>query len=200
MATRYYVCIVSGTGTFTDSFRPRLADLIPGTAWAAADGRADPTGAAQYLLAWADVTPAQHAILIADAGITYIPFEDGSGNVLGLVNTVGDLAAANRTAINTALENRNIPTDDFTLATTLQAVLARVLKRFNLRALLAANDYTTGLDTTISSLSPAQRQAINNRLTGLGFDTSVIKNSDTIRAALKKLFVQAVPYMLTHLG
>ena len=199
MATRYYLCTVSGIGTINDPFRPRLADLLAGGNWSGIDGRADSTVAAGRMLAWADVDDATHATVNADPGITYCPFEDAAGNVLGLDDTLAQITAAKRTQIANFLEAQHIPTDDLTGTDTIRTLLKRVVKRWvGLRQLFGADDWTEGLDTLVSAVPAAKRNRINNRLTALGFDTSVIQGTDTIRQALKKLMAQAVRYLQTN--
>lgn len=198
MAVRYYICTTSGTGTLADPFRPRLRDLFAGK-FAAVDARPNPAAATGKMLAWADVTPAQHATIAADPGVTYCPFEDGAGNVLGLDNTLAQIDATKRNQIAAFLESNHVPTDDLVGSDTIGALMRRAVRRFaGLRQLLNADDWTEGLDTLVSAMNAAKRTRIANRLTALGFDTSVISGTDTIRGAMKKLMAQAVKYTRTH--
>lgn len=191
MATRFYICDVDGTGAFATPFKPRLASLISGN-WAAFDARPDAAAAAGKILAYADVTPAQHTTIVADAGVTYVPFEDAGGNPKTLKDYVGDVSAANRTLISNRLEAQGVPTDDFSLANTIGAVVRRAIKRFALRQLLKSDDWTESLDSLVSAMDPQKRTRIANTLTAKGFDTSVIQGADTIRAAIRKIVGQNV--------
>lgn len=199
MAIRYYISDVVGAGTLLNPFRSRVAQLLPGVEVSAVDGRADPTVTTGKMFVWSDVTVPEHAVLVADPGVTYLPLESGSGQVLDLANTVSEVSAANRNTVNTILEGLHIPTDDFVGDDLLRKVVRRVALRFLARQLLAALDFTEGLNTLVSDIPGARRSAINTRLTEVGFDTSLIFGTDTIRQALRKLFIQANKFLRTLL-
>lgn len=191
MTIRYYISGFVGNGTILNPYRPRMRQLLPGVEVSIVDGRINPNSATGRCLAWADVTVPQHATLIADSAITYIPLEDADGNVLTLEDTVSEISAANRTTIETGLEALHIPTDDFVGDDLCRKVVRRIALRFQARLLLAALDFDEGLDTTVASIPAGRRSNINTRLTEVGFDTSLIFGTDTIREALRKLFIQA---------
>lgn len=185
-----YVSTLSGdSASPVTAHRPALTGITPGVAWGGCDGRAGT--ASGRMLVIADVTTAQHALLLADIRITYLPFA-GVGDVpleLGTA-TLGDMSAANRTLLRSRLAAWHVSTDELTLATPIREVLRRIRRRLLLRQVLGPDDYTEGLDTLVSALSPARRQAIRTRLDARGLDVSGVLGTDTIREALRKLAVQ----------
>jgi hypothetical protein len=194
MSVRYYLSAVIGDGLSpATAFRPALTDSAPGVSWGVTDGRADAaTTAPGVMLVIADVSAAQHTALVADARITYLPFEDALGNLLTLADAIGSVSAANRTLCQNALEAQNVPMQGLTLSNTLADLVRRCVRRFLLRQLLTSDDFTQGLDTLVSAMPATQRQHIAAKLQAYGFDTSVIAGTDTIREALRKLAAQGV--------
>jgi hypothetical protein len=195
MATRFYICDTIGTGTDEDSYRPAFADTIS-VPWAADDLRDDSTTSGK-LIVWADVTDEQHTIINAVPGVTYLPLES-NGVPLDLNSPISQLS--NLSQLRTALENRHIPTSDLTLEDPIKKVIARIIRRIRVKRALQRRvnnvldnaDFAEGLDTTISQVPAQRRQKINTWLQEKGFDTSVLKASDTIREALQKLAVQDI--------
>jgi hypothetical protein len=191
----YFADIIGSGASPADGYRPVIADIV--SVWRGVDARQTSTGSGR-MLAVADVTPAEHTTLIGTAGVTYIPFEDASTAPVDLVTgTVGDVSAANRTLISSRLEAQHIPTQDFTLATPLRIVLARIKRRFVLRQILGTDDWTEGLDTLVSAIAAPRRNAIANRLAARGIDTSAIQGADTIREAIRKVAQQDVAVLRT---
>ncbi len=192
MAERFYLADVVGSGTLADPWRPAVADIVGSVVWRTLAELRAVDGPGGRIAVWCpDVSDADHATLAADGRITYVPFEDANGAVLNvLAATIGDVSAANRTAIGTRLDAAGIPTADFTLADLLRKVLARVVRRSRVRRILGVNDFTEGLDTLVSAMTALRRNTIAAILDAIGFDTSVIHPTDTIRQALQKLLVQ----------
>jgi hypothetical protein len=180
MARRAYFTTVA-----TGPRRPtRIGDLAL-TAWSAADG-----GAVMFVIA--DVTLAQHTTLLADAAVTYLPFEDAVGALVGFGGTLAEVSAANRTLIQTELEARHIPLDGLTGSHTVRDVAIRIIRRFLCRSFLGPDDWTEALDTLVSAIPAVKRQAIATKLQSAGYDTSTIQGSDTVREAIRKVVVQTV--------
>lgn len=197
MTLRWYASKLNGTGTFADPFRSVLLDLVTvPSVFLVVDGRASMTTAAGFFLLGVDVTDAQHATLIASAAITYLPFEDASGAVVQYSQPISAVSPANQSTVQTLLEGQNIPCQGLLQTDLVRKLLWRAIRRFLLRQLLQADDFTQGLDTLVSAVSAAQRQNISATLTAWGFDTSVIVGADTIRQALVKLAQQAPHVMI----
>lgn len=167
MATviRFYVCDIIGTGTDADPFRPALHGVVD---YGADDGRLDRTQAGGWMIVWCDVTDAEHATLITDSRVRWIPFEDSLGAPLGPDALIGELSVARRSAIRTALENHHIPTNDLTLTDPLRKVVARIVRRIRIRRALRDADWFEGLDTLISDIPANRRNTIRNRLDAAG--------------------------------
>jgi hypothetical protein len=194
MALRYYLASLVDGAPLDVRWAPATI-AVRLFNWSAVDGRVDDTVQAGRMLVTIDVTPAEHAQLVALAGVIYIPFEDAAGNPLTLDDPISALDPAKRAQIRATLESNHIDTDDLTLADPLREVVRRIIRRFRLRAVLRALDFTEGLDTLVSAIPAARRQNIVARLQQWGFDTSGIQLTDTIRAALRRLWVQRVSAM-----
>ena len=189
MALRFYFVTVTGTGTTADPFRPVARQ---GVQFAAADGRPDLTASAGEFAVVFDLTPAQHAALVGTGGVTYLPFEDAGGSLVGPSQPVSQVSGANRSTITTACDARHIPTHDVDGSDLVKKVWRRALVRLVLRQLLGPDDWTEGLDTLVSAIPVGKRQAITAKLTAAGFDTSDIQGSDTVREAIRKIASQLV--------
>lgn len=177
----------------TNTYRPAILILAPIVKRrGCVDGRSSPTGSGvgQEMFCVADVTPAQHAALIADVRITYLPIEDAGGQVVPFTEPVSAISAANRTTIRTLLANRHIPDDGIQLSDPIRATLRRIALRFILRDILRADDLTEGLDTLVSAIPLAKRQAIRAKLVARDIDFDGVLGSDTIRQALVKIVSQ----------
>lgn len=190
MAYRYYITeleMVDGV------IRSALATHTPYVDMYA-DGRVDGNTPGDICLVGAEITDAAHALAQADPRVRYIPLEASNGAVVAATQPVGDVSAANRTAIRTRLEAHHVPLHDLALDSTVSKVLARIAWRLRVRAVeLRDLDWWEGLDTTLSTIPAARRQAIADRLAEVGYDTSVLLATDTIREAMRKLSLQRKP-------
>lgn len=186
---RLYISGVVGDGlSKATAFRPALSSVV--AFWVYSDGRVDPASSVGRVLVEVDVTPAQHTAIVALAAVTYLPFEGASGPLDYNTAVIGDVTAANRTALRTRLEAWHVSTIDLSLQTPLREVVRRIRRRLILRQLLGADDYTEGLDTLVSALTATRRTRLRDRLLAIGFDVSDIQGTDTIREALRKLAQQ----------
>lgn len=187
MPIRSYFIQITGTD-------PAHPAVIASSAWS---GHSLP-GAGSKGLILADVTPAQHATLVADTtNVVYLPLEDAGGGLVGPNGTFGDMSAANRSALKTRLEAQGVPTQDFALGDTIKRALMRAKRRFLLRYQLGADDFTEPLDTLVSAVPAAKRARIATKLTAWGYDPSVIVGADAIREALRKLVEQEIRALRT---
>lgn len=177
----------------TNSYRPALMVLVPSVSWQGVDGRTSPTGSGvgQEYFCIADVTPAQHTTLVADARITYLPIEN-AGVLVSWDGPISSIGAANRTTIRTRCEARHIPDDGIRGTDTILSLIRRITVRFLLRDILRGDDLTEGLDTLISAIPVARRQAIRAKLVARGIDFDGVLGTDTIREAIRKIVTQNV--------
>lgn len=191
MAKRYYICTFSGVGTKPSPYIPSGCSAVT-FPWSIIDGRQQSNVIAGKALLVAELTVAQHTILITDVGVTYLPVEDLLGNPLDpSFLTLGDIPLTNRNTIKTLLEAENIPTHGFKLTDIIDDAMQRVAgRRFLMRQILGVDDWVEVLDSLVSAILPARRQTIATKLQARGYDTSVIVGSDTVREAIKKLIVQ----------
>lgn len=192
MAIRFYLCDVLGTGSSpSDAFHAAVIGLLsPEPDWHIHDCRVDDTQAAGKMLAWADVTSAQHSILVGGTGVTYVPFEDDAGNPLTRNDPIGSINSTKRTQIQNFMENNHVPMQGLTLTDSIYTLLRRFFARCRIRQYLKANDYTELLDAKVSSIPAAKRQAITTELEARGFDLTGIGGQTTIREALRLLIIQ----------
>lgn len=197
---RYYISGFRDTGdTRIGKIRwVPLIDNVVKRGWSVVDGRPDKASVSGHCFVQADVTDEQHAALLAEPGIVYLPLEDVSGTPLSASDPIGQVA--NRAALRSRLEARGVDLDDLTLADPIGLLLRRIVQRLTLRARLRADDFGDALDVTVGSLPAARRQAITAQIQAEGYDTSVIRGPDTIRQALRKLFAQNVTANRTYLG
>lgn len=191
MAIRYYLCNVVGDGSIDNPFRAAVLGLLtPDSGWRIHDCRVDSTQAAGEMLAWADLTPEQHAVVNAAAGVVYVPFENSSNVPLTINDPIGEIASAKRTQIQTAMESRHIPMQGLQLTDPIYTLLRRFFSRCRIRQYLKEHDYTELLNNTVSSIPAAKRQQIVTKLESLGFDFVGIGGNTTIREALRLLIIQ----------
>ena len=174
-----------------NSYRPALMVVVPGLSWRGVDGRSSPTGSGtnQEMFCLADVTPAQHSLLVADPRIAYLPIEN-AGVLVPFSDPISGISPANRTTIRALLEARHIPDDGLQLSDPINRTLRRIALRFVLRDILRADDLTEGLDTLISALPAVRRQAIRAKLVARGIEFDGVVGSDTIRQAIVKIVSQ----------
>jgi len=181
MPVRYYLADRIGTGTLADPRRPRIAS---GVNYGGAN-----IGAGKVWVE-ADVSPAQHTAMLAVAGVIYLPFEDAGGAIVPLDSPLSNVSSANRTLIRDRCAAAHIPDDGITLASPCRAVVRRILLRLILRQVLGPDDLTEGLDTLVSAIPLAKRQAIRAKLVAHGIDFDGVLGTDTIREAIRKIVVQ----------
>lgn len=198
---RVYLSEIIGTGTIDDPYRTAIADhILRSNSWADIDGRTDMTTANGEMFTFVfNPTQAEHDLIVADSRIKYLPLEDNAGQVLGLNDAVGDIKQNKRVTIKTELENRHIPFDDIQLTDTIRSALKRIIKRFLLRQILKDYDVSEHFDTLLSSIAVAKRQSIAQKLEALGFDTSGLIGSMTVKEALKALMAQNNKWIRTNL-
>lgn len=197
MAVRFYLLPIEevvkdaqlGTTTrgpkyFAWRFDPDPPALLDGVSYEMRDYGLEPTA----LLA-ADVTNAQHQLLIANADVTAVP--------ANLDNTLG----ANRATVQAALESLHIPADALTNATTYRQVLRGVMaifalaQRFNGRVGNSGRLFPVGitLATTLGDLSQSVRNQLQSAAEELGYDYSGLTLQSTLRDVLKQIANQQSP-------
>lgn len=187
MASRFYIVPRIGTGTGTTPathFRPKyIGDL--GVLYAAMDYGLEGT----YLVG-AEVTPAQHTALAAEADVIAIP--------LNLDNAIGGALSQ----VESALETLNVPAGWVTTTHTYRQVIGAVGRLFRFMRTFAARQrrvfFESGvtLNLQMNDLTAAQRNALAEAATFLGLDISGITGTTTIRQALKILIDQMGPFTL----
>lgn len=145
------------------------------------------------MLVAADVTPAQHAAIIAHPEVAAFPAD--------LTRTIG----ANLATVQAALEGFNMPAGFVTSGMTFKA-LVRWIARLCFFSQACAGDHRAGrlfpvgitLNSTVGDLSQPVRQAIQNAAAHFGISFAGVTLATTIRAALKILADQLpdVPSLL----
>lgn len=187
MALRFYLVPRAGSGTTPlDPFRPAfIFDM--GVPLQAMDYGRDGT-----FLVGADVTPQQHADIVANAEAVALP-----PNLDAEITTVGA-----RNQVQAALENLKLPAGWVTVTHTYRQVVGAVgrifmvMQRFN--GLHGRTFFELGitLDTRLNQLTVGQRQALIRVADDLGMDTSQAQPATTVRQVLKAFADQVGPFTL----
>lgn len=188
MAKRFYFCSILGDGT----------EQSPYLTWFQAnnvqmkvlDMRAYPQIEDGFMVAWGEISDADHVLAIADPSVTYLPFENSSGVYQPLTATLNNVSPANRTIIQNAFIERGIPVTGISLGWTIAQVLRLMQRRIALGLMLEQYDFD---DPTmlISAMQPLRIKAIRRALTNYGFDVSGITASMTQGEAIAIIAQQA---------
>ena len=181
MAWRAYLVPKIGTGALADPWRPKY--VFESFAGVKTDGC--DYGKEDLFLVWAELTPAQHTTLTAN------------GDVFGFAaDPFATVGAGALTALQNALEARNIPGTWVASGTTNGAVFARLKMLFRLMRRVAKRWPDAALfsgrtlNTLIGDLPANARTALNDGAQDLGLNTSGITLAMTIRQALVTLMGQ----------
>ena len=177
-------------GMDTSAHYVAVIDDLQSSSWAFIEGRLDYTSIIQWCLVWTDNSDAEHAALLADSRIKYIPWEDNAGDPLPVNAPLSQVDTVKLNNIKSFVEDHHIPTDGLTLNNTVKEAMRLIQRRFQLRQMLRADDFSETLDLTVGDIPSAKRGRIVDKLTARGFDFSGINNATTIRQALKTLVAQ----------
>jgi hypothetical protein len=184
MTQRVYIVPKVGDGlTPETSFRAKYFEAMQiGTYWRSLDYGLEP-----YFLVSMDVTPEQHADLVANADVLAFPS-----------NLQATLTNGAVTAIQTELDARNIPVQNLTTSTTYADVLRRIIRVFNFGIrmhVLGWQVFPPGvtLSTTFSQLSAAQKSRLQSAADSYGWDTSGLSGASTMQQMIRTLVVQTMP-------
>jgi len=143
-------------------------------------------GEEPLMLVAADVDDTQSALIASQPDVT--KFADDLDQQLG----------ADLDTMQTALETLKLPAQMLTATTTHRQVLRGISGVFQIAQCMAGKGFNifaggVTLSTTLGSLPTAARQALTNCATTLGFDTTGITLSSTIRQVLTAIVQQATP-------
>lgn len=190
MAIRFYVVPKNGTGipsmVTPDPYRPKyFANALGQALVGVPDSNAfKDFGLEPWFLVKSDVTPAEHAALVANSDVVALPVD--------LDQTVGQ----NLATVQSALEARGFPSDWANASTTYRQLLVVVVKCCEFAQRMHHDKdvrlFPPGitLSSTVGSLSAAQRQRMADVISGMGGTASEITAGMTMRAALKNLIDQ----------
>lgn len=177
-AWHLYLVPIVGGGTDAD---PRTAKYLPalGVKWGMIDYGFQP-----FALAAADVDGATDTSLQANGDVTKIP--DNLDNLLG---------AGAVSAVQTALENRNIPAGWVTSALSYRTVLRTIWGFFAFLQRYAVISHNTNpimvssinLDTQFNQLPSNAQTNLINTAASLGLSSAGITGTSTIRQILKNI-------------
>ena len=185
---RFYFSEFTGAGTDADPFYPAAWDSVQ---LQYLDGREYPEIEDGWCICWGTPSGLEHTALLADGLVVYLPLEDGVGDVVPLDNVITEVTTANRAIVTGYLEDRHIPTDGITGATTVREALKLIFKRIRIRERLLYVDFVTMLFTaTVGDIPALKRKALKRRLTNEGIDVSGLTNTTTIKDALLLLLPQ----------
>lgn len=177
MATRLYVLPIVGTGaSASDSRRPKYTDThLLGVAWTMMDMGDEPV-----------------CIVVADVGSDHAAFA-AETDVLALPSDLDQQVGAQLATVQNALESRNIPAGWVQGTHTYRQVIRVVAQAFQfmqrLQVVRPGRLFTGGatLDTRFNQLPVAVRNALVAAATDLGYDTSTLSGTSTLRNILKTM-------------
>jgi hypothetical protein len=175
---RFYLVPKQGVGTFAAPFKPKYIPEL-GVRWSGMDYGGD----APYLVA-ADVTPEQHLLLVANLDVTTIP------------QNLDSLIGVALPTVQQVLEDWRIPagwingTHSYRQVLRVVSTLFALMQRFNGLHWRSFWEAGITLNTLVSDLTVAQRQALLDAATSFNLDTSGITGTMTIRQAFKLLVDQ----------
>lgn len=176
---RFYLVPVIGTGTTTDSRRPKyIAGVIAGP-WSAMDYGDEPV-----MLVAADVTPGEHTTIAANADVAAAP-ADISTTISGTLSTV-----------QTKYESFNIPADWVTSGMTWKTLIRWTSRLFvfhqRFQGLSGGRFFPAGitLSSLVGDLTAGQKSTYQTAASTLGVSLAGISNLTTIREALKLMAPQ----------
>ena len=178
MALRIYLLPMVDTGTVG---HPRLVPKYDQTDLAGLERSLLVYGAEMACLAAVDVTPEQHAVLVAEP------------DVLGLPANLDQAIGAQLQVVQNALGALNIPdqwvqdTHTYRQVLRVVATIFLVLSRFQQFQLARLFASGITLATRFNQLPVAVRTALQDTATDLGLDTSGITGTMTLRQILKAL-------------
>lgn len=197
MTMRLYFAQPVGDGrSEATAYRPATRAILPSEEasvrmrwW---DGRPNGNTTLGTFLVAFNGTDAEHALLVADPRVTYLPIEDALGNPLSLADPIGDIPLAKRNVISAACEVHHVPLAGLKGSDPIRFLVRRIRIRFLMRDILRSLDLTEGLDTLISAIPVARRQAITARLTESGFSSrdAGVLGSDTVQEAIVKMILE----------
>lgn len=186
----YFTAIrINGTGVAADTFYCPLHDH-QASPYQFLDGREYQEIEDGWLFVWTNNTAQEHADLIAQTDVTYLPIEDINGLSLALDDLVSDISAANRAIIIAEFRSRGIPTSGITGTMTIRESMRIVVARVRLIENLIRVDFSGVLEDTVSSIPAKRKKALRKRLTNLGYDVAPITNIMTVEEALIELLSQ----------
>jgi hypothetical protein len=188
-SVRVYLVPKTGTGAYTDPFRAKYfydGTVTPGTHFDTLDYGNE----AIFLVVARDISSSDDAIVSAQTDVLSIP--------ANLDNNLSGLAV---TTVKTKAEAVNLSADWVTTSLTWRQVLHTFIGEIAIMQRLQGLGFrlfggAVTLDTTFSALGQNVKNALLSAAASLGYDTSSIKNSTTIRAALKALADQSAPFLI----
>ena len=190
MAKRFYFCAFIGDGTEQNPYCTKFVDMgVQGLR--SLDMRTYPQIEDGYAVVWGEISDADHAAAILDASVTYLPFENLSGDVLPLSSAISNIPSAKRNIITNAFSARGIPTTGITLSWTIAQVLQLMRRRMMLGLLLSNLDFEDH-SVVISEIPPLRLKAIKRAMTNNGIDVSGIVGTMTVSEAITYLASQTV--------
>lgn len=129
----------------------------------------------------ADVTPAQHTAMVANADVSAFPTD------------LDSLVGANLATVQQSLESRNLPADDVTVNTPYRIMIRWIIAIFSITTNVPLFSGGVTLDTTLGQLTATQRAELKANAESAGYSTAGLTLQSTIREALRKAVGSAGP-------
>lgn len=185
MPTRFYLVPKIGSGTNTDTFRPKYFQPTEGDAWirwSAVDGD-------DWMLVKAETTPEQHTTLVGYADVLAAP-ANLSDRVTGVP------------AMRTRLEAFGIPSEWVTASTTYGDVIKAVATHAHFSQKMRRRGGTIRtLDVPLKDV-PAARERLRDVASQFGVDANSVgvTANMTVRQALRKILPAMQDRIATKMG
>lgn len=180
---RFYFSGYTGTGIGDDFFYAAIYTHVP-TSAGHYDGRLYPELNEGWALVWGEYTDEQHAAIVADPLVTYIPLDAG-GVPADPETRLMDLD--DQAAVITLLESHGIDATGLVNPKTVRDVVKRIWLNTVVRHL---STYLFEEVDSANVLSPRQLAAQRKRYEMGGFDSSVVAGNESLRGVLMKLSAQ----------
>ena len=178
---KLYVSKIILDGT---TFKPECALSMPGAKWSAVDGRGDSTALGGVMFVQAYPANDQHSVILSLPDTVHLDVSED----------LNDSLPKNITDIKSYLEGLHIPMQG-SESLTVRELAQTITRRFLIRQILGADDFTEDLTSNYSLIGQSKRNTINTKLNNLGL---TVPRSGTIRSFLKSQGNQNSKWMRTH--
>ncbi len=189
---RFYLAATIGDGAPATRFRSKLCNYLVQNATQDFWSWPNSVTSNQFCLAWCPT--ALHTTIAADVDV--VPLSSELADVAAVTAYLDAPVGTIPTGVATALENNGIPLDWVTITTTPRQIWQFISIRHSVAERIngagnanALSFLRNNLDTQVSAISVAVRNAVASWMQAQGIDASWIVGTTTVRAVLKFIVV-----------